>query len=60
MVNVFVPTTPKPTSGFYMMVPQAELKQLDMPVDQAFRLLVSAGMATRAAGREAQETPFRP
>lgn len=46
MVNVFVPTTPNPTSGFYMMVPQAELKQLNMPVEQAFRLLVSAGMSS--------------
>lgn len=45
MVNVFVPTTPNPTSGFYMMVPEAELKQLDMPVEKAFRLLVSVGMA---------------
>jgi uncharacterized membrane protein len=58
MVNVFVPTTPNPTSGFYMMVPQAELKQLDMPVEQAFRLLVSAGMSSEPAEGKPRKLRF--
>lgn len=44
MVNVFVPTTPNPTSGFFLLVPKEELTPLDMPVDKAFKLIISAGM----------------
>lgn len=44
LVSVFVPTTPNPTSGFIFMVPRAEVVELDMSVDEAFRLVVSLGM----------------
>ncbi len=44
VVNVFIPTTPNPTSGFYLMIPEEELTSLDLSVEQAFRLLISAGM----------------
>jgi len=44
MVNVFVPTTPNPTSGFFLLVPKEELTPLEMPVDKAFKLIISAGM----------------
>ena len=42
-INVFVPTTPNPTSGFLIMVPEKEVIQLHMSVDEAFKLLVSGG-----------------
>jgi len=45
---VFVPTTPNPTSGFIMMVPNAELIELDMEVDAAFRMIVSLGVVVPA------------
>lgn len=43
LVNIFVPTTPNPTSGFFLMVPREELVELDMPVDAGIKLILSAG-----------------
>jgi uncharacterized membrane protein len=44
LVNVFVPTTPNPTSGFYLLVPEKDLTPLDITVEQAFKLVMSAGL----------------
>jgi uncharacterized membrane protein len=44
LVNVFVPTTPMPTSGFYVLVPEEDILELRMSVDEAFKLIVSGGM----------------
>ncbi len=44
MVNVFLPTTPNPTSGFYLLVAEDELVPLDVTVEQAFKLVMSAGL----------------
>ena len=46
VLNVFVPTTPNPTSGFYLMVPEEEVKELDMKPEEAFKRIVSGGMAS--------------
>ncbi len=46
VVNVFVPTTPNPTSGFYLLVPEEELIFLDMNVEDAFKLIISGGIVT--------------
>ncbi len=43
-VNVFVPTTPNPTSGYLLFVPKKELKYLDMSVEEGVKLVVSAGI----------------
>jgi uncharacterized membrane protein len=43
LVNVFVPTTPNPTSGFFLMVPRADMIELDMTVDAGIKLILSAG-----------------
>lgn len=43
LVNIFVPTTPNPTSGFFLMVPRDEVVELDMPVDAGVKLIISAG-----------------
>lgn len=45
-VNVFLPTTPNPTSGFLLFVPTDELIVLDMPVEDAVKLVISAGIVT--------------
>ncbi len=44
MINVFVPTTPNPTSGFYLLVPETDLIFLDMNVEDAFKLIISGGI----------------
>ena len=43
LVNVFVPTTPNPTSGFLLMIPKEELVYLDMTFEEASKFIVSAG-----------------
>ena len=42
-LNVFVPTTPNPTSGFFMIVPKADMIELDMTVEEALKHIVSMG-----------------
>ncbi|MES2070958.1 MAG: DUF502 domain-containing protein [Pseudomonadota bacterium] len=43
-VSLYVPTTPNPTSGFFLMVPKAETIELDMSVDAALKYIVSMGV----------------
>ena len=43
LVNIFVPTTPNPTSGFLLMVPKKDVIYLDMNFEEASRFIVSAG-----------------
>ena len=44
MVNVFMPTTPNPTSGFLLFFPEEDLIFLNMTVEDALKLVVSGGM----------------
>jgi len=44
--NVFVPTTPNPTSGFFLMVPKEDVIAPDIDVEEAFRAIISAGVAS--------------
>ena len=46
LVNVFVPTTPNPTSGFLLMIPKEELVYLDMSFEEASKFIVSAGTSS--------------
>ena len=46
LVSVFVPCTPNPTSGFYLMVPDEDLVTIDMTVQEAFKTVISMGMVT--------------
>ncbi|MCC7344104.1 MAG: DUF502 domain-containing protein [Deltaproteobacteria bacterium] len=47
VLNVFVPTTPNPTTGFFFMMPERKLTPLSMPVDEAFKLIVSGGVVVK-------------
>ena len=46
LVSIFVPTTPNPTSGFLLFVAQKDLIYLDMPVEQAVKLVISGGIVS--------------
>ena len=46
LVNVFVPTTPNPTSGFLLMIPKEDLIYLDMTFEEASKFIVSAGTSS--------------
>jgi uncharacterized membrane protein len=43
-VSVYVPTTPNPTSGFFLMMPVSEVVELDMSVDEALKYIISMGV----------------
>jgi uncharacterized membrane protein len=51
-LSVYVPTTPNPTSGFFLMMPKADVIELDMSVDEALKYVISMGVV-------APETPGR-
>lgn len=44
VVNVYVPTTPNPTSGFFLMVPREDVVELDMSVDDGLKMIISMGV----------------
>ena len=48
--SLYVPTTPNPTSGFFLMVPTAELRPLGMSVDEALKYIISMGVVSPPAG----------
>lgn len=43
-VSVYVPTTPNPTSGFFLMMPRADVRELQMSVDEALKYVISMGV----------------
>ena len=44
LINIYVPTTPNPTSGFYIMVPPADVHRLKIPVEVGLKMILSAGV----------------
>ncbi|RUS60411.1 DUF502 domain-containing protein [Pseudorhodobacter sp. E13] len=44
MLSVFLPTTPNPTSGFLLFVPSTDVRMLDMKIEDAAKLIISAGL----------------
>jgi uncharacterized membrane protein len=59
-INVFVPTTPNPTSGFLLFVPRADIIKLEMPVEDALKMIVSGGIVTPPATLAAKTTDRAP
>ena len=53
MLSVFIPTAPNPTTGWYAVVPEASVKDLNLSVEDAFRTIISAGIVNPAE----RETP---
>lgn len=50
--NLFVPTTPNPTSGFFLIIPIDDVKETDINVEEGFQMIVSSGMVS------GDKTPF--
>ncbi len=65
LVNVYVPTSPNPTSGYFLLVPEKDVVPLDITVEEAMKMIVSGGLyspsqpanRTAAAARPAEEAP---
>jgi uncharacterized membrane protein len=43
VVNVYIPTTPNPTGGYFVMVPREDVQELKMSVDEGLKMLLSMG-----------------
>jgi uncharacterized membrane protein len=54
-VNVFLPTTPNPTSGFLLFVPAKDVVYLDMSVEEAIKMVISGGIVTAPDRRTLEE-----
>ena len=52
-VSLYVPTTPNPTSGFFLMMPRSAVRPLHMSVDEALKYIISMGVVAPAAGAAA-------
>ena len=52
-VSVYVPTTPNPTSGFFLMMPRSDVRVLNMSVDEALKYVISMGVVTPNDGAAA-------
>ena len=50
-ISVYVPTTPNPTSGYFLIVPRADVIELEMSVDEALKYVISMGVAAPAVRR---------
>ena len=55
VLNVFLPTTPNPTSGFLLFVPRDEVFVLSMTVEEGIKMVVSGGIVTPPDRRPAAE-----
>ena len=59
-ISIYVPTTPNPTGGYFVMVPRSAVVELDMTVDDALKYIVSMGVVNPGARRRrAQTLPSR-
>ncbi len=57
MVNCFVPTTPNPTSGFFLMLPERDVRPVDISVEDAFKLVMSGGLVNPTVRSVAEGDP---
>jgi uncharacterized membrane protein len=56
VVNVYVPTTPNPTSGFFLMVPVEDVVELDMSVDDGLKMIISMGVVVPGGTTQVPDT----
>lgn len=58
MVSVYIPTTPNPTGGYFVLIPKEEVRELEMSVDDGLKMLLSMGAVNSTPGlAEAQAKP---
>lgn len=56
-VSVYVPTTPNPTGGYFVMLPREDVVELEMSVDEALKYIISMGVAPPSGKRRAARSP---
>ena len=60
MINVYVPTTPNPTSGYLLFMPEEDIKPLNMSADDALKLIISGGIVTPDGYDDDEKQPKLP
>jgi len=60
MLTVYVPTTPNPTGGYLLIVPEDEVVPMDMSVQEAFRMVMTMGIGRSRTGSGAHRLPIEP
>lgn len=60
MLNVFIPTTPNPTSGWYALVPESETVNLQLSIEDAFKVLISGGIVSPTSLGGATPSSLKP
>lgn len=60
LVSVFVPNTPNPTTGYFRLVPEASVRPLDLSIEQAVKLIASAGVVQTPTNPEKIESTHGP
>ena len=55
VINIYVPTTPNPTSGFFLMIPRRDVIELDMSVGEGLRMIISMGVVVPKVKKPAEE-----
>ena len=56
-ISVYVPTTPNPTGGYFVMIPRSAAVELDMSVDEALKYIISMGVVAPGSGRRPLHVP---
>ena len=56
VINVYVPTTPNPTSGFFLMVPRRDVVELEMSVDEGLKMIISMGVVVPRWSKDGPST----
>lgn len=56
-ISIYVPTTPNPTGGYFVMVPRSAVIELDMSIDDALKYIISMGVVSPGRGRRTIEAP---
>ena len=63
-LNIYIPTTPNPTSGFYLIVPEQDVRESHLKVEEAFKMLLSLGIAQSSnpihPSKPLAKSPVRP
>lgn len=57
MIQVFIPSTPNPTTGYFLLLPEEDVRLTDLTVEEAFKMIVSAGIAGPEADLTKPDTP---
>lgn len=59
LINIYVPTTPNPTSGYFLLVPESDVIPLSMTVDEGMKMVISGGLFTPPMPQGDQSTPVK-